>query len=241
MKRFFVMFVAALIVLAMVPQASFAHVNPPSPVNRPGQDGGMITIKGEVDDIQGTTWKVAGVLVEVPAGTQVSGSPTVGSQVTIIVTRGTDDKLVARSIVVIITVGGSTPAATSAAESTEEAEAESTAQATAQSTSQATSVATQSGVPFVTIIIEGPVEEIDLPVDVIVVYGMRVKMQHDDPMRLKIKLGDWVRINGHFDHDENNQIIVIVIIIIIVDTPPVIIVPPSNGGDGGGHHHEDDD
>src|SRR5204862_6238204 len=103
MKRFLVMFIAALIVLAMVPQASDAHVNPTGPVNPSGQSG-TIVIKGVIKSIQGTTWIVGDTPIEVTAGTSISGSPTVGTAVTIIVVRGSDDKLVAQSVVVIVVI-----------------------------------------------------------------------------------------------------------------------------------------
>jgi Domain of unknown function (DUF5666) len=230
MKRFLVMFVAALIVLAMVPQASFAHVAPPAPVNRPGQ-GVTIVINGPIQSMNGNVWVVAGNTIEVPPGTVMQGSPTLGTTVRIVVVRGADDKLVAQSVVVIIVVGGSTPAATASA----------TTVATASSTASATSAATQqASVIFVKIIIDGPVDQIDLPADIIVVYGMRIKMKHNHPLRLKIKIGDWVHVEGDMDQDDNHQPIIIVIVIIIIDTPPIIVVvPPSSGGGGGGHHDDD--
>ncbi len=249
MKRFLVMFLAALIALATVPQATFAQVTPPGAGNPTNQDG-TIVIKGVVKSINGTTWVVGDTPVEVLPGTTVSGSPTVGSAVTIIVGRGADDRLVARSIVVII-IGA--PAATGTAPATSLATASSTPEGTASATPSATAPATQemTPVPFVTIIIEGPVERVDVNINIVVVYGMKIKLRGNDPIKAKIKIGDWVRVKGHFDHDnddfdgnnDRNEIIVIVIIIIIIDTPPIIVIVPGGGGgdDGMGMGMGDDD
>jgi hypothetical protein len=237
MKRFFLMFFAVLIVLATVPQASFAQVTPPGAGKSTNQDGTII-IKGVVKSISGSTWVVGDTPIEVGPGTTVSGNPSVGSAVTITVRRGADNRLVATSVVVIIINVGA-PQATASATSV--ATASSTAPATASATSSATSPATQDpGVRFVTIIIEGPVERVDVNINIVVVYGMKIKLRGDDPIKMKIKHGDWIRVKGHFDRDnddfdrnnDRNEIIVIVIIIIIIDTPPIIVVVPS-GGSGG--------
>lgn len=131
-------------------------------------------------------------------------------------------------------------------------EAESTEAATMAATMAATAPATPGAITYTTIVIEGPVEQIDVNINVVVVYGQKVRLRKDDPIRLKIKVGDWIRIKGNFDHDENNQIIIIAIIVVIIDAPTVIIIVPSNpgnsgttgnqgGGDGHHHHHDDDD
>ena len=242
MKRFLVMFFAVLIVLATVPQASFAQISPPGAGNPTNQEG-TIVIKGVVKSISGTTWVVGDTPVEVGPGCTVSGNPTVGSPVTIIVTRGADDRLVAKSIVVII-ITGNVPAATASATSV------ATASSTAPATGSPTAPATQDpSIRFVTIIIEGPVERIDVKINIVVVYGMKIKLRGDDPIKMKIKIGDWIRVKGHFDHDDDdfdhnddrNEIIVIVIIIIIIDTPPIIVVVPGGGDDGMGMGMGDDD
>jgi Domain of unknown function (DUF5666) len=225
MKRFFLMFLAVLIVLATVPQASYAHVGAGGDSSRKA-DSDTIVIKGVVKSISGNIWVVGDTPIEVNASTSITGYPTIGSTVTIIVKRGDGDQLIAITIVLIITEG--TPAATG------------TPTATSTATATATSSATPEGTefPWTIIIIEGPVTEIIINIDTIIVYGMHIRLQHGDPILKKLKVGDWVRLKGHMDHDENNVIIIIVIIIIIIETPPIIITPPS--GDGGGHHHDDD-
>jgi hypothetical protein len=119
--------------------------------------------------------------------------------------------------------------------------------ATPNATAPATPGATPTNVPFTTIVIEGPVEQIDLTVNIVVVYGQKIRLRRDDPIRTRIKVGDWIRINGNFDHDENNQIIIIAVVVVIIDAPTVIIVAPgnpgrpANNGNDGHHHHDDDD
>jgi hypothetical protein len=114
-------------------------------------------------------------------------------------------------------------------------------------TATATLSGTPTSIPYTTIVIEGPVEQIDLTVNVIVVYGQKIRLRRDDPIRTRVKIGDWIRISGNFDHDENNQIIIIAVVVVIIDAPTVIIVAPgnpgrpANNGNDGHHHHDDDD
>jgi len=152
-------------------------------------------------------------------------------------------------VIIIVGTPGATVAATTPATvpatmpatlaATSSATQAATTAATVAATSPATMPATQAagptptGVPFTTIVIEGPVESIDLTVNVIVVYKQKIKLRANDPMRTKIKVGDWVHVEGNPSRDENNVIIIVVINIIIIDAPTVIIVNPPSGGGGG--------
>ncbi len=182
---------------------------------------GTVTIEGPVQAIAGDNWTVGGIAVKVTVSTSRTGNPVVGSTVRVVAAPGSDGKLVAQSIIVIIIIG--TPPATSPA--------------TAAPTAAPTAPATRPGV---TIIIEGPVEEVDVSINVVVVYGFRVRMRDDDPVKKKIKVGDWVRVKGHFDRDEVARVIIVaVVMIIIIDAPSTtIIIVPSGGGRG---HGDDDD
>ncbi len=139
------------------------------------------------------------------------------------------DAVATPGVVIIVSTPDATVAATTPA----------TIPATPAATSAATLPATQAagptatGVPFTTIVIEGPVESVDLTINVIVVYKQKIKLRANDPMRTKIKVGDWVHIEGNPEHDEDNVIIIIVINIFIIDAPTGIIVNPSGGGGGG--------
>src|SRR5207247_2117380 len=152
-----------------------------------------------VKSISGNIWVVGDTPVEVNAGTSITGYPVIGSTVTIIVKRGDGDRLIAITITLIIMEGSPTATAT--------------ATATASATPQGTEF------PWTIIIIEGQVTEIIINIDTIIVYGMHIKLKHGDPILKKLKIGDWVRLQGHWDHDENNQLIIIVIIIVIIETP----------------------
>ncbi len=183
---------------------------------------GTVTIEGPVQAIAGDNWTVGGIAVKVTVSTSRTGNPVVGSTVRVVAAPGSDGKLVAQSIIVIIIIG--TPPATSAA--------------TAAPTAAPTAPATRPGITFVTIIIEGPVEEVDVSINVVVVYGFRVRMRDDDPVKKKIKVGDWVRVKGHFDRDEVARVIIVaVVMIIIIDAPSttIVIVPRR------GHGDDDDD
>jgi hypothetical protein len=86
---------------------------------------------------------------------------------------------------------------------------------------------------YIAIVLEGPVEDVQENIDVIIVRGMKVKVHHGDISKLKIKIGNWVRINGNSEYDDD-QIVIVAIIIIVVDAPTVIIVPAPSGGSSGG-------
>jgi hypothetical protein len=120
--------------------------------------------------------------------------------------------------------------------------------ATAPATPAATMQATGSPFTYVKVIIEGPVESVDLTVNVIVVYKQRIRLRANDPIRAKIKMGDWVRCDGNMERDADNRIIIVVINIIIINPPPVIIIvqpgnsnPGGGGGNNGGGRKGDDD
>jgi hypothetical protein len=75
----------------------------------------------------------------------------------------------------------------------------------------------------VVIIIEGPVEVIIA--NVIIIYGIEIELDEDDPLLLVIQIGDIIRVEGDVD-DSDGVIVVIAIIIVIVDVDIVV------GGDG---------
>jgi hypothetical protein len=230
---------AALLILAILMLTGFPRVVQ-------AQEGVTLTIEGTVTAINGNTWLIGDVTVEVNTSTLLSYGITVGSRVRLVAVRDSGGKLVARTILLIATPVPSiapptlTPIAPPATLTPPPVALTSTPAATPTGGS-ATPVGTLTRPPitYVTIIIEGPIESIN--VKVIVVYGWKIRLRDDDPIRLKVKVGDWVRIRGNYGRGDDDTILIIAIIVIIIETPRVIIiVPPGSGGGGGGDDDDDD-
>lgn len=211
----------------------------------------MITIEGVVSSIIGNTWIVGGVTIIVTPQTVITGYPVVGNVVHVAAAPGENNQLIAQTIALVAmtaTPGPSaTPSDTPTVTLTGTVGPSPTASITPNPTLTGTSGPSPTPVPYVLIVIEGPVEAIN--VNIIIIYGQRVKLRPDDPELVKLKVGDWVHVDGDFERDSDNTIIIVVVNIIIINPPPTIIIvpPPNNGGDGGddndGHKHKkgDDD
>ncbi|MBL8161859.1 MAG: hypothetical protein JNJ61_07715 [Anaerolineae bacterium] len=113
---------------------------------------------------------------------------------------------------------------TSTPEGTPEATPEGTPEATPEATPEGTPEATPEATPdddddTIIIVIEGPVEEINI--NIIVIYGIEIELDVDDPLLLIIKIGDIVRIEGSVsdddDDDDDSKIIIIAITVIIIN------------------------
>ncbi len=104
-----------------------------------------------------------------------------------------------------------------------------------------TATASSTPIPYVTIVIEGPIEKIDLTIDIVQIYGQRIKLKHDDPLRVKLKIGNWLRINGDYGVDVDQQIVIIENVIVIIDAPTVILIAPSGNGNNGGDNGDGND
>jgi hypothetical protein len=193
-----------------------------------------VVIEGPLQSVTNNTWVVNGVTIEIDTTTTITGTPLVGSTVRVVAVQRTDGKLTAHSVTITVTIG-STPTATP------------TSAASSETTETATPTATGMPIQYVKVVIEGPVEQVDLSVDVVVVYKQRIRMRHDDPIRTKIKIGDWVHVDGNLERENINSLIIVVINIIIINPPPVIIVvqpgnnnPPPSKGMGMGMGDDDD-
>jgi len=75
----------------------------------------------------------------------------------------------------------------------------------------------------ITIIIVGPVESID--VNVIVIYGISIELDPNDPLLTVIQIGDVVNIEGIWadDDDDNMTLVIIAITVIIIDVDIYIV------------------
>jgi hypothetical protein len=80
----------------------------------------------------------------------------------------------------------------------------------------------------VIIVIEGPVESIN--VNIITIFGIDIEVDINDPILTQIKIGDFLRIEGN-SVGRGDTIIIVAITIVIVD---IDIIVPGNGGNNGG-------
>ena len=229
-----------IIVLAIVPLIGFSS----SPVHAKAQlqdQAPTITIDGVLQAKDGGIWTVSGVSIRVTDQTTISGAPTIGSTVHIVAISDGENKLTALSVSIIAvtaTVITQTPGPSPTPTNT--ATASLTNTPGPSPTSTATLATTPTGIPYVTIIIEGPVQEITI--NVVVVYGQKIKLRGDDPVLVKLRIGDWIKISGNYGVDDDKvTVIIIAIIVIVIDTPPVIIVGPSNNGNGQGNGNGEGD
>ncbi|MBK8027424.1 MAG: hypothetical protein IPK19_40050 [Chloroflexi bacterium] len=116
-----------------------------------------------------------------------------------------------------------------------------TASATPTATSTATSTpgpsptpsVTPNGLP-VTIIIEGPVEVVNI--NIITIYDIDVQIDDDDPVLEQIDVGDFVRIEGNFAG--GTTVIVVAVVVYVIDIDIVIgsgnvIIWQDDGGNCG--------
>jgi hypothetical protein len=122
-----------------------------------------------------------------------------------------------------LTVGCSLPATPTPTPVTTQ---ESTPEATPESTATVTPVATMELTPEVTvvpgspviIVIEGPVQAINI--NIITIYNINIQLDPNDPNLLIIKVGDIVHIEGTPTGNGNIIIIAVTVIIINVDVNP---------------------
>jgi hypothetical protein len=99
-------------------------------------------------------------------------------------------------------------------EATAEVTPEATPEATAEVTPEATPEATPDGNGGITIVIEGPVEEINI--NIITIYNIDIELDEDDPNLTIIQVGDIVRVEGDTD-DFNGTIIIVAVTVVIVN------------------------
>lgn len=238
MKRGLPFFLIALVVLAVVPaQKSSVGRGAAQTLDTPDPSRASVVIQGVVQSINGNTWIVDKVPVQVSPTTVITGYPVVGSIVKIVGTRGGNGTIVVNSV----GLTPATPQATSAATSsgTSPATPVGIVSATRPGTGTPTPAGTMVGtlVPFRLVIIEGPVEAVNVTTHtVVVVYGQHIQLRDDDPLRLKVKVGDWIHISGDYQ-DEDGQIVVVAVVVVVIMEPAPITGVPS----GGDHHPGDND
>jgi hypothetical protein len=228
-----------------------------------GQEGGRIEIEGTLVSVSPTEWNIGGVPFEVNSATAIAGNPAIGTIVRVIAFREDDDTFIAISIAVVDSSAASatpsTPTFTPTITSTFTPTFTPTGTlGTPTVTPTAGTVtptlgtptpitSTPNGVTYVKIIIEGPVQEIYTDINVVVIYGLRVRLLDNDPAKTQIKVGDWISVGGNLDSDGDQIIIIATVVIVIIDAPVIVIAPGGGGGNsggggsGGGGGDDDDD
>jgi hypothetical protein len=119
-----------------------------------------------------------------------------------------------------------------------EATAEATAEVTQTPAPEATVEVTVEPGPGIIIVIEGPVEEVN--VNIITIYDIDIRVDADDPVLTVIRIGDVLRIEGELtgDDDDDDTTINLVAINIIFINVEVFVVDgqvwrdSGNCGDG---------
>src|SRR5690606_117955 len=98
-------------------------------------------------------------------------------------------------------------------------ETEVTPEATAETTPDAEMTPESTADPDydsdVTIVIEGPVERINI--NIITIYGLDIELDEDDPLLTVIQIGDVIRIEGDYGVGNNTTIIIVAINIIFIN------------------------
>jgi hypothetical protein len=90
---------------------------------------------------------------------------------------------------------------------------------TPESTPEMTPEATDDGLP-VTIVIEGPVQAINI--NIITIYNINIEVKPDDPILTVIKIGDVIRVEGN-TVDNGTTIVIVAVNITIINVDVVIV------------------
>jgi len=110
-----------------------------------------------------------------------------------------------------------------------EATPEATVEATTEATPEATpdiEVTVEPGFGII-IIIEGPVEEVNI--NIITIFDIDVEVDEDDPILTVIQIGDVLRISGELldddddDDDDDNHIRLVAITIIFINVDVIVV------------------
>jgi len=205
-----------LIVYGLVALLAVAALVLPAAAQDTSGAGGTISFTGTVTQASGTLIVVNGLTVSLEA---VNPAPEVlvGMQVTV---QGvlTDDGRILAQVIIIIAPPDATPVPTA----TETPTVEPTPGPSP------TPTATPVNGGGVVVVIEGPVEAIN--VNIITIYNINIVVNVDDPVLAVIQIGDLVRVEGefvgvdddlsewvNFDGDTQINITIIAITIVVVD------------------------
>lgn len=177
------------------------------------EDSSSIQFTGTIQSINGNTLVVGGFSVDITnAEVPVSGLET---GVTVIVIGTMQQQTVIATSVVIATEAQvpdeSTAEATEIVSSTEEA---------TEASPEATEPSETDNSGDVIIVIEGPVEEIN--VNYITIFNIKIQVDPADEILTKIRIGDTIRVEGH-SVLQGDVIVIVAINITIVNTTVIVI------------------
>ena len=167
-----------------------------------------ITVTGTVEAISGTTMVVGGATVDLSQANIAIPNVQVGTVVQI--TGSFSGGIIVATTIVIVNLPG-------------EATPEVTATLTPESTAAVTPAPTPTGSSDPIIVIEGPVQSIN--VNIITIFNINIQVDSNDPILTQIQIGDNVHVEGHAV-PQGNTIIIVAINITIVN---VIVVNPPPG------------
>jgi hypothetical protein len=176
-----------------------------------------IEFSGEITEIAGSLLTVNGLTVET-AGAEIDGTLAVGVQVEVEGVLQADGIIQAYEVDVLDDSDPETtpePSPTPLPELTPEATPEMTPEATPELTPEATEDPGDDDDAGIIIVIEGPVESINI--NIITIYGIEIEVDEDDPILTVIQIGDVIRVEGELDDIDEDTLVLIAITIIIID------------------------
>ena len=228
------------LLLVVVPLIGFNHlpIQAKAPVRA---QQAAINIDGTVQAINGDVWTVGGVTVRITPQTTIYGTVTVGSTVHITALSDGQNNIVAQSVMAIpvtLTPSSPTPTSTLLASPTPTFTATPTGTLTTTPVLPTTTDTGSVGSPhYVYVVIEGPVQSVNVNINTVIIYGQPIQLAHTDPVLTQVKVGDWVKASGNYGvGDDHTTIVVVAVTVVIVDAPVIIVAPHNgNGNDGNGN------
>lgn len=228
MKKFFLLLVLLLMAMLMVActpsedSGQETDLTPPAESDSDGDDDdgdddeATIEFTGVISAVNGTVIVVNGINVETASAT-LTGLLETGSTVQVSGILQPDAKVVA--VVIIVIDIETTPEATAPAEGTAEA---------TQPAPETTPIVDDD---TIIIIIEGPVEAIN--VNIITIYGIQIELDPNDPNLTVIQIGDVIRVEGAYSGGDGITIVIVAITIIFIDVDVFILDGEIWRDDGG--------
>jgi hypothetical protein len=168
-----------------------------------------IEFSGDITEIAGSIITVNGLSVET-AQAEVDGTLEVGVQVEVEGVLQSDGVVLAYEV---DAPDDTDPEATPDPLPT--LPPETTPEATPELTPEATEDPGDDDDSGIIIVIEGPVEAINI--NIITIYGIDIEVDEDDPILTVVQIGDVIRVEGELDDIEEDTLVIIAITIIIVD------------------------
>lgn len=178
-----------------------------APANMPAQ---TIYVQGRVDAVNANVITISGISIQIDPANPILASIQVGDYVQVnanIHVGGASVALVAITVVVIVNV------VPDAAPTVTPTTTPPTATPTGVLTATPMPPTPTPGLP-VTIIVEGPVQVIN--VNVVTIYDIDITINVNDPVLTRIQVGDFVRVEGDMV-TQNNAVVVVAVSVFVVE------------------------